>query len=206
MKKIDLGGKRFGRLLVIKEGPKSIEQLRWWCQCDCGTRKLIFGTALKSGFTNSCGCLNSERSASRRTIHSESVDRKATKEYRAWQLMKARCYVQGNNRYHAYGARGIRVCERWLNNFGHFLADMGRAPSKAHSLDRVDVNGDYCPENCRWSTPVEQGNNKRTNIRVKTPEGDLTVAQLARKTGVSYGTLLKRAKAGWDYHSLICPP
>jgi hypothetical protein len=116
-------------------------------RCDCGTVKGVSVHSLIRGLSKSCGCLSDEAKSKRSLIHGESWHRKRTPEYRSWEAMKARCSNPRNNRWHLYGARGITVCDRWRDSYTAFLVDLGRKPSPKHSLDRIDVNGNYEPEN-----------------------------------------------------------
>jgi hypothetical protein len=154
-------GEKFGRLTLMEE----VESLynnkirRFLCECDCGNKKLIHLTNLKSGDTKSCGCLNIEISKQRNRTHGDSN----SPEYQTWKRMKRRCDNPKGNRWEHYGGRGIKVCDRWINSYQNFLEDMGRKPSPEYSIDRINVNGNYEPSNCRWSTPKEQSNNTRRN-------------------------------------------
>lgn len=117
-----------------------------------------------------------------------------TREYRAWISLRARCYIKSNSRYSSHGARGVVVCDRWRDSFENFLADMGKCPSTSHSLDRIDNDGNYEPENCRWATHEEQANNRR-NSRLVTHDGmTLSLAQWSRLTGINHRTLGQRLK------------
>lgn len=178
MKKLALIGQVFGRLTVIAEGEtKRMGAAKnpyrhWVCQCSCGQQCSVVGAKLAAGKTQSCGCLYRESIGNLSRTHGETGS-KATKEYIAWAAMKARCYNPNGAKYAEWGGRGITVCRQWLGSYETFLADMGRAPSAKHSLDRIDVNGNYEPSNCRWATAAEQGNNKRIykTTRSHCPQG-----------------------------------
>lgn len=165
---INLTNKQFGRWTVLRQGPTSSSgRLLWECRCECGTEKLVEGSTLRYGNSQSCGCLRRELGielgkASRK--HGEGMNGKETPEYRAWTNMLSRCRNPGHQMWRNYGGRGISVCDRWLD-YANFLADMGRRPGREFSLDRIDNEGNYCPENCRWATWEQQNNNRRPSRR-----------------------------------------
>jgi len=172
--KIDLTNKRFTRLLAI-EGESRTSKLgkkrMWWkCECDCGEVKYIASDKLRSDETKSCGCLRLEEMKKGResNITHGMTD---TPTYRSWQSMKIRCTNQSSPDWEDYGGRGIIVCDQWMNSFENFLNDMGERPSEGFSLDRIYVNGNYEPSNCRWSDMQTQMNNT-TNVRYITYNGE----------------------------------
>ena len=153
----DITGQRFGKLIAVKRIQRTPSGTKWECVCDCGTVTEVFLCNLRPSNTTSCGCVHSEITVNRNTKHGKRY----LPEYESWRGMKARCLRKSIKCYKYYGGRGITVCERWLNSFENFFDDMGIKPSPKHSIDRIDVDGDYCKENCKWSTPKEQSNNRR---------------------------------------------
>ena len=169
-KLLDLTGKQFGRLKVLKRmSAIGIPHPLWLCRCNCGEERLVRGYDLRCGKSQSCGCLRQELHSNTPPglKHGEAkwIDGKQlmTKEYRTWHGMKSRCRYSATKDYHHYGGKGIRVCKRWLGKHGYenFLKDMGRAPSPMHSIDRKNSNENYTPSNCRWATSKEQRANQR---------------------------------------------
>jgi hypothetical protein len=153
----DITGQRFGRLIATRRvGINTHKQVVWEFSCDCGNTRIAPSGGVLSGRSNSCGCLKRELSKKRFTKHAMA----SSSEWRSWRHMKDRCLNQNDKRFGNYGGRGITVCERWLNSFDRFISDMGKRPTSKHSLDRIDVNGNYEPENCRWATPKQQARNK----------------------------------------------
>lgn len=164
----DLTGQRFGRLTVLRQGvtkrsPKGVPSVTWECLCDCGVLVTIRAGDLLAGRSQSCGCLHREIV----TTHGDAHDNSQTRLYKIWADMKSRCNNPNVRGYHRYGGRGIQVCEEWQHSFGAFK---GWALSHGYSanltIDRIDNDGDYCPDNCRWATAKEQANNRSTNRKV----------------------------------------
>lgn len=205
--RIDHTGKKFGRLTALHYSHTSDKRAYWVCRCDCGNTKVVRGKELGNGDVKSCGCLAIETKTTCQLTHGESRG-KRTKEYIAWKGLKNRCYNKNNRKYKNYGARGISVCERWRYSYENFLADMGRAPSKDHSVERDNVNGNYEPSNCRWGTIEEQASNKTKTLRMTAFGRTQTLAQWAREYGICYYTLRQRVRIyGWPpEESLVLNP
>ena len=153
----DLTGQKFGILTAKQREHKNVKDTIWLCQCDCGKMKEIRATHLKSGATISCGCLQSKPGDKNPNYRHGG---RYSPEYWPWQALKDRCVNKNRGDFQSYGGRGITVCERWRDSFENFFADMGPRPSPKHSVDRIDVNGNYEPGNCRWATVTEQAINK----------------------------------------------
>lgn len=161
----DITGKRFGRLIAISH--MKIPPYRgyyWLCRCDCGNTTKVKTGALNYGSTKSCGCLSPDTARATHTRHGMSH----SPEYETWKHMKSRCFSKTDPAYKHYGGRGITVCRRWRKSFQAFYLDMGQRPSEGHSIDRIDVDGPYSPENCRWTTQSEQMHNLRQRKTFRT--------------------------------------
>jgi hypothetical protein len=156
-------GQRFNRFTVLRVSATAKEykgrNLHYDCQCDCGAVKVVRIDSLRQGHVKSCGCLQRDM----HITHGHSEDT----EYNTWHSMKSRCLRKTDPNYHHYGGRGIIICDRWKDSFENFFADMGFKPTPKHSIDRIDVDGNYEPSNCRWATAKEQANNTRRNKRKK---------------------------------------
>jgi hypothetical protein len=153
-------GERFGRLEVLSTYIDNRRKRMAMCKCDCGNTKAVMVILLRCGDTKSCGCYCKDKNSAMRMVHGHCTRALVTKEYNAWLSMLGRTKSKRDKWFKDYVSRGITVCERW-KHFENFLTDMGEAPSKAHSLDRVNNDGNYEPSNCRWATLMEQANNKR---------------------------------------------
>lgn len=207
-KLIDLTGMRFGRLVVQGRNPTNNNQgrPRWDCLCDCGNIRTVSGGNLRNGSTKSCGCLAHEKSVEngkkKRTHGDSRPGSKYRRLYGVWHGIKDRCYNQNTPAYKYYGERGISVCGEWKDDYEAFkqwALSSGydvNADFQECTLDRIDPNGDYCPDNCRWIDCVEQQNNRRSNVVFDTESGPLTQTQYADKIGISDALLLYRKKHG----------
>jgi hypothetical protein len=200
-KVIDLTGKKFGRWFVEGLSHQKGKMLYWSCVCECGVKRAVFGADLKRGGSLSCGCLHREQTSARTTKHDMSFH----PAYRAWIQMRSRCLNEKNTGFKDYGGRGIKVHAAWLE-FDNFWRDMGPTWAEGLSLDRIEVNGHYEPLNCRWATPKEQGNNRRTNRFIKCPDGlERTVTEAAEAYGLNRNSLAARIRYGWSDEELFQP-
>lgn len=198
---IDLTGQQFGRLSVISRATKDGRgEWSWHCRCDCGQEKTVLGYSLRSGLTKSCGCYMVDNAKSLFTTHAST----GTPEYKCWQSMLKRCRDGEDKRY---GGRGIRVCRRW-KKFANFLADMGTRPSQRHTIERVDNDGPYAPENCVWATRAVQARNKSAN-RIVTYRGQsLPLVDALQASGniVKRTTARNRLDCGWSVELALETP
>lgn len=197
---IDLSGIKYNRLTGIKFDYRIGTDYFWICRCDCGNIKSIKSNSFKRGDIKSCGCLYVE---SRKTIHVTHGEANKSKEYRTWLAIKRRCLDKNDKRYHDYGGRGITICIDWTYSYENFLLSVGRAPTNNHSIDRIDVNGNYEPGNVRWSTRIEQQNNMRSNVMITYMGETKTLAQWCRELGLKYGTVSTRISRGWAINKAL---
>lgn len=189
----DLTGQKFGRLTVVEcAGKSKCGNYIWKCKCECGSTCFVKGAYLVNGNTKSCGCL---RQRWTHTTHGLSK----TPIYKVWRSMKERCLSPQTSNFADYGGRGIKICERWLNSFENFYEDVSKLPhfgEKGYSLDRIDNNGDYCPENVRWADRKTQCRNRRNNVVVEYQGRKMTLEDAVEKSKICRGTLLSRIKKG----------
>lgn len=206
-KRIDLTGQRFGMLTVTAyDHTGNYWESYWRCRCDCGNEAVVRSKSLRQGVTKSCGCQSSRYTCTKRTTHGATRGREKSHEYRCWAMMKNRCLAPTSHAYSKYGGRGITVCVRWRGSFAAFLEDMGPSPSPGHSIDRIDNDGDYCPENCRWATKKEQARN-RTRSRFLTCRGETkTIAEWSEIGGVHPSTIAMRLKLEWTDEDAVFAP
>jgi len=189
----DLAGMVFGRLTAREfVGVNTHRDAVWRCHCSCGREVLVVGANLQSGNSASCGCVRQ---------HGHS----GTLTHTSWSSMLARCRNKRHGSYADYGGRGIKVCARW-HSFPNFLEDMGERPSRAYSLDRIDVNGNYEPGNCRWATDKVQQSNRRCNVRITSNSRTQTVSEWADELGMARALLRWRLAAGWPVEKALYYP
>lgn len=191
---IDLTGKRFGRYVVTREAQGTGRNRKWECTCDCGTSKNVFQNALVGGRVVSCGCFNKEQ----KTVH--GLEQHPL--YATWRNMINRCTNEKDARWHQYGGRGIKVCDRWLESPANFIEDMGERP-EGKSLDRRENDGDYSPDNCRWATGEEQHMNRSVTIKV----GNSCLTHAAKEKGMKLSTVYHRIyRGGWSVEEALNTP
>lgn len=196
MKYLDLTNKKFGKLTALERISSKNNKVVWKCLCDCGKITYVLTTNLTCGRTKSCGCLKDEKLIQRSTKHNQ----RHTKLYEIWKSMKQRCFNPNNSSFHRYGGRGIIVCDDWKNNFSSFYDwSMTNGYSQNLSLDRIDNNSNYCPENCRWTDKLTQANNTRTNRYFVYKNQTKTIAEWSRFFNISYKNLyIKLQKNNFD--------
>lgn len=202
--KRDLIGARFGRLVVEGFSPDETRDTRWFCRCDCGKVKTVIGQAMIRGLTKSCGCMHVDVQRAAKTKHGSAgrTSKDRTAEYKTWASMMARCEWSKSSSFDRYGARGIRVCDRW-HNFTNFLEDMGKRP-KGFSIERIDNEKGYEPGNCKWASRIEQSLNTSRTIKVLHNGIAIPVYLLCERLGLSRHAVRSRAaRRGNDYVSAL---
>jgi len=205
-KRCEREGQRFGRLVVEEfAGKTSKSQSIWNCRCDCGNTKMVKNGDLVSGHTKSCGCLAREILSERKTTHGHSKNGKVSKELNCWMSMIKRCERLYDKGYFNYGGRGITVCEKW-HKFENFYEDMGSCPP-GMTLERIDNDGNYCKENCKWATRVEQQNNRRS-IKWIEYKGEIkNLTQWSKVLDINISTLRHRLYMyGWSVEKTFNTP
>lgn len=208
MNRDNLEGKKFGRLTVISLSDRRTSggNAIWLCKCDCGSETFVSSSRLKNGSTRSCGCLAKEVTSERMKVNSYRATHHGSTErlYRIWRAIINRCYNKNDTRYKDYGGRGIAVCDEWkkdYSSFREFALNNGYDPKCKYgdcTIDRINVDGNYCPENCRFVSFLVQENNKRNNRTLTYKGKTQTVAQWAKETGIKPGTLYSRVERGWS--------
>lgn len=200
---IDLTGKIFGRLTVIKrEENDRFGGSMWLCECECGKRKILSGGELRRGNVSSCGCLSAELASKRLYKHGFSRD----KIYSDWSRMKRRCYGESQYNKRRYSERGITVCDKWRNDFQSFYDDVSCLPNfgePGYSLDRIDNDGNYEPGNVRWADSVTQANNRQNNVMLTYNGETHSKAEWARKLDIPYSRLQWRLLNGWSIEEAL---
>lgn len=199
---IDLTGQRFGRLVVqsrVGSAPQS-GNAEWLCFCDCGKSTTVNSRRLRGGITTSCGCYSTELLVARSLKHGM----RNTRTYRSWTSMRQRCLNPRATGYEYYGGRGIEITVAW-GLFENFLSDMGERPAST-TLDRINVDGNYEPGNCRWASNLEQVRNMRISRRLTHDGLTMTLTEWAERTGLSYGVLYDRLRSGWSAANALMAP
>ena len=203
---IDMTGVRYGRLTAIKRVKNSKHsQTMWMFRCECGKEIVTTGWAVRSGHTTSCGCFLSETTASLKYSHGMA----RTRIYKIYQHMKERCYKTDDRAYGRYGGRGITICDEWLeeNGFENFYNwSILNGYNETLTIDRIDVNGNYEPSNCRWATWRVQANNKRNNRYVTYNGKTKTVSEWSQEYGIGEATIRSRLNRGWSVDETLNIP
>lgn len=196
----DLSGCRFGKLVALKKGEPKIQKngtktTTWICRCDCGNIKITQASTLISGNARSCGCSHIK--------HGKSD----TRLYNTWTNIKQRCYNPKNTYYYNYGGRGIQMCDEWRNSYEKFEEwALNNGYNDTLSIDRIDNDDDYTPQNCRWATKLQQDNNKRSNVFITYNGETHTMMEWSEILGVPYSLIQSRHMYGWDDKSITETP
>lgn len=209
-KLIDLTGQRFGRLVVLNRASGPVKKgchVKWRCQCDCGKEIVTSSSNLRMGASTSCGCWRIERLTEHFNSQNPCFGAYKTRLYSIYINMLSRT---GNPRvpsYKNYGGRGIQVCQAWKDNYKAFFDwAVANGYDDTLTLDRIDVNGGYFPNNCRWVTPKVQANNTRVNHILKFKGNSMTLAEWGDATGIPRSVLYKRLKRGWSVEKVLTEP
>ena len=200
MAAVDISGKSFGDLTVKSYAGRKVRTALWLCVCVCGTEKIVARDKLVSGKTVSCGCKRY-----RKTQPAETHGLSKAPEWVAWSGAKGRCFNPKNKRFPYYGGRGITMCDRWRDDFEAFFSDMGARPSSRHSLDRIDTDGNYSPDNCQWSTLDYQKKNRRV-CYVGFRGESVILSEIPRDSTVSLVLARARIARGWSAEDAVNVP
>lgn len=200
MKQIDLTGRRFGRLLVVEKHGHKGKAVAWLCKCDCGSEVIVRGKDLRSGATQSCGCIHREQLIERNTTHGLCGQRL----YNIWGCMVQRCYNSNTPCYNLYGGRGITICDEWRRDFRSFYDwAMTHGYKDDLTIDRIDNDKGYSPDNCRWITAKEQGNNRSTNRYLDFNGERHTISEWGKLLGIDSETISSRLRRGWSIEKTL---
>lgn len=205
----DMTGKTFGRLHVVARSQISKGGKAYWiCRCECGNTKTVSGEKLRSGNTKSCGCYRKETLPFNRRTHGMSAHKnKKVRIYNIWLNMKSRCKNPNNIEYPLYGGRGIDVCDEWMEFKKFYDWAMSVGYKENLSIDRINPNKGYNPENCRWATNEQQQNNKRNNHIIEFNGTSKTIAEWAKEKNIAYDTLWARIQVyGWSIERALNTP
>lgn len=196
---VNIIGERYGRLVVLKRAANNKYGLPAWdCICDCGTICTVSGKSMKAGHTTSCGCAYMETRKGAKTHGMYG-----TPEYNVWAGIIRRCTDKNQPHYNRYGGRGICVCRSWRNSFASFYKDMGDRPSVNHSLDRINNDGNYTKNNCRWATRAEQLRNTSRNVNISLYGETKCMADWCREHGVTNATILYHKGNGKSWEDIF---
>lgn len=207
-KPLDLQGCRFGRLKIVSQAankimPNGDSRRAWFCECDCGNTIVVTTRDLQKGDVKSCGCLKREVDKKRNYLHGEH----GSHLHNVWVAMRRRCANKKNADYHRYGGRGISVCAEWQDDYIAFRDwAISNGYSSSLTIDRIDVNGDYSPENCRWVTMKDQCNNRSNNAIICSNGISHTISEWAEIVNLPYTTLYMRFRNGWDAERALYTP
>ena len=199
----DLTSQRFGRLTVIEFVPIPKSSNSYWkCKCDCGNFSIVMGKSLLNGDTSSCGCFHKERTASGKYNLKHGMSN--SRIYRIWKKMKERCTNTNSNNYAHYGGKGIKICDEWLNDFTEFYNwSMANGYTDELTIDRIDVSGNYCPENCRWVDMKTQQRNRTNNIQIEYQGKKMCLSEVAEKLGVNQKMIQNRYRRGYSEREML---
>lgn len=203
----DITGQKFNLLTAIKrvENDK-LGNARWLFACECGNEKVMNGSAVSNGHTKSCGCSLKKANTKKNLKHGHNRVGKRNKIYGVWHGMKSRCYNPNNKRYLGYGGRGILICDEWLNAYEAFYNwAINNGYSDGLTIDRIDNDKGYSPDNCRWATDSEQNRNRRNTVIVEIDGEHKTLVSCVSEYGIKYHTLWERYKRGYRGNELVRP-
>lgn len=203
---VDITGQRFGQWMVVKlAGRKPTtrgkHRLLWLCRCACGNSGYLTSGTLRFGASKSCGCNRVEVALKNFRTHGKT----GSPEHVSWKAMHTRCVNPNQPEWHRYGGRGIKMCDRW-RKFENFLADMGQKPTPSHQLDRINTDGDYAPDNCRWATTVEQQRNKTSNHNLTFRGETKCISAWSEELSIPFRRISDRINRGWMVERALTEP
>lgn len=203
----DLTNSKSGKLTVLSIHSRDKHgHIKWLCRCNCGNEAIVLSDNLIRNHTTSCGCERTRINSEVHKTHGKRYTKNGqSREYTTWCNMLSRCRNPKGEHYSDYGGRGISVCEKWYT-FEGFWEDMENGYIPSLTIDRIDVNGNYCKENCRWATIKEQANNRRSNHYVFYCGEKMTLQEACQKREIDYHSVAARLKLGWNFEKVIETP